>query len=404
MKREHTVAQSASLKNHIVDMLIRAVERANLSPVVDGATCRFGNHVCEIKVKSSPALPERILEMVKAHLYESYLRERDSVSTSLNTRLKDEAREALLIIRVPRLPIAGRFTHQLESLKSARPTRAAWAIVSDGGGAYLSFPYTDAVAVPDDHAMSQSRLAAGALQSMKDPWASDVTLALLTILLMQRAKPRSTWSKWTPITAEQGVEDMAEKLHVGRSTIYGVIGALTERGWLEAKRGAVPILTDLTGVVNWCFDHRKYARAKRAAVVPLYTPSWKSHADILQWLKAKSDGASITWAITGWRACALHNLSILVDNDTKPVEIVVREPISAVMHDWKLRKQPSLSGASLLISQSGTPITTFSCVGQKIDDLPVIDPWQAALDVIGDPQRGIEQATAIADFLWLEKA
>jgi hypothetical protein len=32
----------------------------------------------------------------------------------------------------------------------------------------------------------------------------------------------------------------------------------------------------------------------------------------------------------------------------------------------------------------------------------VVDPWQAALAVASDPQRGIEQATAIADSLWLE--
>jgi hypothetical protein len=122
----------------------------------------------------------------------------------------------------------------------------------------------------------------------------------------------------------------------------------------------------------------------------------------MRWLKQQTATDEIRWAITGWRACSLHGLSVLVDDDTKPVEIVVSDVVPTVLQRWQLRPAPNAEQPVMLISRTSTPIATFSGV-DRIAGLPVVDPWQAAMDVAGDPQRGIEQATAIADALWLSK-
>jgi hypothetical protein len=347
-----------------------------------------------------PAVPERILEAIKAHLFESLQREHGGLEHH-ETTLEKPKRDTVLLVRVPYFPTSARFTQQLEALTVARPKRAAWAIVSDGGGAYLSFPESKAVSIPDDHTMEAARMTAEAVRTMRNPWSSDVASALMTILLMRRAQPRSQWSDWTPSAAVQDIEALAIYLGVGRSTLYGVILEFERDGWMSSERGRLPTLTDIPGLVNWFFDHRKHVRDQRLAVVPLYAPAWKIHDDILHWLRTTAGTSSITWAITGWQACALHDLGVLVNSDVKPMEIVVREPVSAVLREWQLKSQPYTGGPSLHVIATPMPITTFACTGIPIKGLPVVDPWQAALHVISDPNRGIEQATAIVDSLWL---
>jgi hypothetical protein len=396
------MAQAASRRHQIIDMLTRAMHRSSVRADggQEGFTCRFKDQEYGMRTRSCPAIPDRILDMIKAHLCESFQRELGG--RTLHQKSTENAeQESVLVVRVPHLPSTARFTHQLESLSIARPRRAAWAIVSDGGGACLSFPGHDAISIPDDQPGNAQRVTAEAERLIRNPWASDVALALLDILLMQRAQPRSTWAAWTPPAAELDVEALATYLGVGRSTLYGVIEQFEKGGLMRPVRGRLPRLTDIPGVVSWLIDHRKHFRDKRESVVPLYAPAWKNTAEVLQWLTAKVGASTATWAITGWRACALHGLSVLVDDTAKPVEIIVREPVAAVLRDWQLKLQPYSGGSFFLMSTTSTPITAFACPGLPIAALPVVDPWQAALDVAGDPQRGIEQATAIADSLWL---
>ena len=319
------MAPFSKSKDLVVRMLGRAVERAGLSWGLDGMTCRVGPAVFGIKTKSSPAFPERILEMLKAHLYEIYLQEEDGKTNARDSSSAhhNEPRP-VLVIRVPYLPTAGRFKGQLDRIARSQPPQAAWAIVSEGGGAHLSLAGQATVTIPDDRPVDQVALSAMTASNMKDPWGSEASLALLTILLMRRAQPQEKWRHWSTILQAKDNKDLALRLGFSRSTLYGVTEALTKRGWLEPRRSDLPIIIDLPGVVNWFFDHKKHAHAKREPAVPLYSPAWKTHADIIRWLKLKSVDTPITWAVTGWRACTLHDLSVLVDPETKPVEIVSR--------------------------------------------------------------------------------
>ncbi len=281
--------------------------------------------------------------------------------------------------------------------KAAQPVKgmvAAWA--QDNATAATSVAKRSRIRMtPTDHVISP------VAPYMTDPLASDVAMALLSVLLNQKSLHAGKSDPRNRKATITDVADLVRVLGVGRSSVYSVISDLVDRGWLSQVRGHLPTIIDLPGVVTWFLDHCKHRREKQESIVPLYAPAWPDRPSALHWLKQHAAMVDIRWAITGWRACALHGLGILVDDDTKPVEIVVSHPIEAIMRNWQLRSAPDSAEPILLISRTATPIATFSGVGEHISGLPVVDPWQAALAVAGDPQRGIEQATAIADALWL---
>jgi hypothetical protein len=201
------------------------------------------------------------------------------------------------------------------------------------------------------------------------------------------------------------VSDLAKHLKVSNSSLYNAIEALKAQGWITTVRGELPMFTDREAflkVVNWFMEFRKHTREPQVKTVPLYHKSWVDRPSLVKWLRGITKKEAMQWAVTGWHACTLHNSSVLLDEKTKPLEIVVHESVSAVMQAWELKEVPANSGEYLSISTTPHPLATFSFV-TTIEQLPVVDPWQAALAVIGDPQRGIEQATAIADELWLAK-
>jgi hypothetical protein len=122
---------------------------------------------------------------------------------------------------------------------------------------------------------------------------------------------------------------------------------------------------------------------------------------ILDWLSQHSDDHDGSWALTGLHAAQRHGLSTLTHLHSKPVEIVVNSTIAEHLQRWQLQVAPAPSPTTLLITRAALPLTSFLGVTSSPGQPPMVDPWQAALAVANDPQRGIEQATAIADTLWL---
>lgn len=347
------------------------------------------------RVRRPSAAGTRIVDALKVHVTDV---ERQRAGKALVGRAQEERpAEELLVVLVPRLPDIGDAIGQISREPAWQD--AAWAVISTSGGYHVAIPGLPRPLSSPDQTRS---IAAKPVTGGVDPMQRDLPAAILSLLLLRRVDWTRLRRRPECLLIETPLE-LASKLGIGRSALYAVLNELEDRGWILPRHGRLPDLVDLPGLVTRFLDHAKHRRRTQRAVAPLYA-AWTTRDQVMDWLRQQAvQGAGQGWAVTGWQACQQHGLSALTNLASKPVEIVIAGEIDDLLSRLSLQEMPAPTASTLLISSAATPQATFLGVGQDAKSrYAVVDPWQAALAVASDPQRGIEQAMAIADSLWLE--
>lgn len=395
--------QSTDRTCRAVALLVQAARRLGLDIDVDhpqDEMVRVGNRRFIVRVLGAPPVPSRIIDCVKVHLLDG---ERQRDGKPLIGREDGNPADELLVIVTPRLPIRSNVLQHLHHLVQEPAWRSsAWVVVSERGGAWIALPESTDVQrlddVADDHPSKSSGIEA-------DPLRSDVAMATLSYLLLNKVQ-NSRWRH--PLAGADSTAVMARYIGASVPAVYAAISALEARHWVATPRGRLPEVIDVPGVVHWCLDHAKHRRTQRIAVRPMIT-AWTRQSHVEHWVNSLPEeaiansndrGTSRNEAVTGWAACRLHGLSVLVDPKSKPLELTLRVPVRVFVEMHGLVQAPDATTETLILSEAQGPLATFTGV-TILHGVPVVDPWQAALHVASDPQRGIEQATAIADALWL---
>jgi hypothetical protein len=314
-----------------------------------------------------------------------------------------------LLIRVPRLPTRiNRLLPDIDKLLTVEKNLPVdgpnppsgplpFAICSDRGGYILRIPDLANSYEQEDTDVGS---IADALREM--PW-HDAAVRALKILLAQRSNPTVRW--WggarEPVTTGLQLAHLAE---TPPSSVYGLLDALAQRGWIKKGYGREIVPLDIAAVVNWWLDRAKHQRRRIIPVRPLYSveplTSWAERG---RWLNDQTHThGGVPWAISGWAACHLLDLSILHQPEAKPFTLTVglgAAGLPAFLRAWQL-VECDPRDAAFGIEPSAPKSAALAAI-LDVDGLPVVDGWQAALDVVSDPDRGIEQATSIADRLWL---
>jgi hypothetical protein len=313
-----------------------------------------------------------------------------------------DAQNSLLVVRIPKFPsdrvrILADMARMIPP-DPKHPTR--WAVISELGGylIHLDGIVEDSMEGSDRPVLSGSSMTAAAIEMMRDPMRSDLTLTVLKVLLAQRSHQPQIWfgpSYIAPCTQRE----LAGHLEVSASSLHQAITTLRGRGWLDARRGGILTLTNPAAVVGWWLDHAKNNPARRIGLRSVFSATT---SDRWTWLKSRPWVADVTWAVNGWSAIALKDEAILNDPEAKPLSLVMQGSFQSLLKSWELVpcSSPDDPRLIIMVEATHTPRSTF--IGARTrHGLPCVDHFQAALDVIGDPNRGIEQAVAMADSLFL---
>ena len=341
----------------------------------------------EIRNRSLQDSVERILETLVLH--------------ALRQQRSPDSR--ILVISVPNLPLhPERLTEEYDRLVEYRKgSKVRWAIISERGGSviHLDGILPKRVIEQDMPALRGPALAAGAL-AFANPQRSDLTLTLLKLLLADRSPTHDAW--FGPgFIRPTSANDLATRFGVSVSAIYAAIGAIRHRRWMDPRRGSELRLTEAGPVITWWMDHAKNNPAKRIAVRDMFAKRTTSMPGTLAWLRKRPKVTACQWMVNGWGAIELHGASHLNTLATKPVSLVLRGPLPALLKMWDLVPSDSASDPrTILHIETATCPRSVFIGGNVLDGLPCIDLFQAALDVVSDPDRGVEQSTAITESLF----
>ena len=243
---------------------------------------------------------------------------------------------------------------------------------------------------------------------------TDVNELLLKHLIYLRVasldKPVQHW--WSgPRSPISDVITLANQSGVGMSAVYRLmkslkIGMHVEHIFDNMTRGPQLCLVDPAALLNtWLSVASRRPSVPSVPLSPLYPPSTnksdrirhKFIDDIWQRHQGKAP-----FAIGGWSALERYRKKIVAGET--PIQLWMKTP-----HDVEeIMKQENLvvcnpKEAWFHVMVSPTPRSTFAGLIMKEGQAPIVDLWQAALDVCGDPARGSEQAESIARALVREE-
>jgi hypothetical protein len=389
MPTEEQLAALKALVRHLgaQDLLSSLVdEAADTRPEI-----QIAGEMLTVASRSLPDVPERLLEVLSLHVL------RNGFSSDANN---------LMLISVPRLPRAkADWSADIRGSQKQLQSRAPWAIISNRGGCMIFLPAQGHrfIEVPDRDDDPNETIDA---TTAHEP-SSDVELAVLKSILLTMTsdtlrKLRNHYVHHvSPGELPDTLPGLAEWLGVSRASVYNAVGEFIHYGWMQSQRGRIPVIRATSEIINWWLDKRRHRRMRTIPVAPLYESIPMKIPRIHEWLREQYKPNGDRWAITEWSACALHKKLAVNDISSKPLTISVKDSLRNLMTKWALREVPS-DQALFHLQKSPHPITSFSWV-TEIDGLPVVDPWEAAIDVVSDPQRGPEQASVICDDLFLAK-
>ncbi len=371
--------------SHALARLGEVLAASGLPGRLEGGVWRLPERDLRLVWRTAQPWTERLLEITALH--------------GLRTRHGD-AKNTVVVIRLPHLP-KGYAQVRLEQKRLVGGRHGSWIILSERGGCHVQVPPLGIdVAVPDPTSAAEAESSAG---NVGEPFGSDMILTILKVLMAKEART-TRLRHWFGgrFEAIHSISDLAEEVGYSASGVYARLGELRQRGWVEIRRGEAPRIADVPSVVRWWLDTQRHVLHRPVAVVPLLSTRTKSsHGAATEFLR-NAPPVPLQWAMSGWTACKLHGASALADGRQKPLQIAVDSPIAPVLRAWNLRllKPGMESGALFSIERAQTPRSYF-CGTTIIHGLPVVDLWQAALDVASDSHRGSEQAAAIAEELWL---
>ncbi len=386
-----TGEQPTALMALVRHLKTQAVQCTVLDESAPDSVIRIAGEDLPIGSRSLPNVPERLLEVLSLHVLRSAL---------------PSGAKSLMLITVPRLPRAkADWSSALCASQKQLQSRAPWAILSERGGCMIYLPALGDrfIEVPDrDDVLNEALEAITAHEP-----SSDVELAVLKSILLTKTLDPSRRLRYhyvhqsSKLGLPNTILDLAQWLGVSRASVYNAIGGFIQYGWMQSQRGRIPVIRATSEIIAWWLEKRRHRRMRTIPVAPLYESVSMKKSRIHEWLRKQRKPNGDRWAITDWSACSLHKKLAVNDISGKPFTISVKGSLRSLMTEWSLREVPS-DQALLHLQRSPHPITTFSWV-TEIDGLPVVDPWEAAIDVVSDPQRGPEQASVICDDLFLAK-
>jgi hypothetical protein len=341
-----------------------------------------------LHVRSVGATLERVLELVALAQWRCH-----AGAWSLATGL---------LIRVPRLPAeSGRWTTAIDRIRGSSTAGAVSLLIcSARGGAILRLPGLSAVVTDEARAGDLMPLEPGLPRH-------EAALTVLKVLLAVSTRQTAGW--WGGPTEPITTGSQLARL-IGRSsaTVYAVLEILAKRGWVRTGYGKPLRLLDPGAAAMWWLDQAKHQPRPLIPVRQVYGDPASTWEGVMAWLRTWHAGSAAgrqRWAISGWAACHLQGFGVVQHPQAKPVTVTMagdRAAVASVLRSWSLITcAPHEAGFWIEpTAESGAALAATVV----IDGLPVVDGWQAALDVAADPDRGIEQALAIVERLGLSTA
>lgn len=201
------------------------------------------------------------------------------------------------------------------------------------------------------------------------------------------------------------IERWADACEVGRTTAYRLYKALLQDGLIGEADGMEPLrITNFRQLLmNWLESERRAPPRRLIPMVPLYPPKGNK-ADGGQRIMAWLDGLAMTTqasggllALTGWKALEHHGLGIVVGATPITVEVPTDQHLESLKSFIIPSAQRQEAWAYLGVMRRWRAVAMGMNPREK--RIPVVDPWQAALDIAGDPNRGWDQSEAMAERL-----
>jgi hypothetical protein len=256
-------------------------------------------------------------------------------------------------------------------------------VISAAGGWWCWLPGVGINAIEADHAGSR---AAKHPQSNGELPLTAVNQWLLKILLLGGVK-QSWWAG--PRLTEATGQGLAATAGIGASTAYRLITALSVRGWV----GNDLRLSRVDALARYWLDHARHVRASALLVRPLFGALTGPDA-VRAWLGKQGVVDGCRWALGSWAACDAHGVG-MVTGAARPA-IHVTGSVESLMRQWELTTCDERDAAFVIEPCDQAMAQPLIGGAVIIDGMPVVDVWQAALDVARDPGRGGDQAWAIA--------
>lgn len=368
---------------------------------------KLADQIFIARPRSLQPVLERMLEPIAMHA----MRERRPL-------LNDGPPPELLIIAVERLPmnferlrkmagaIIGRSLDYQRSDASddQKPvTPGNWMVISELGGFILNLPLFDVGREQEDSPLiTGPRLAAMVISNMRDPLRSDVTQVVIKALLAKSTKASKEIlpDRFLDFTS---TSSMAKCLGIAESSAYGAMKELCERNWGGVDRKIGPCLHEPKKVAKWWLDQAKDMKQYRIYLRPMLPGKHLPDIDSrVEYISSKKPLSTCSWAINGWSAIALHDHLFITSIAKKPLSIAFRGSIETMMMEWNLSysdgpHDPRIILVVDLLESQRSPLLGATDIRPRVQ---VVDLWQAALDVVNDPDRGSEQAIAIMEYLF----
>jgi hypothetical protein len=233
---------------------------------------------------------------------------------------------------------------------------------------------------------------------------SEANAQLLKALLfsdMRERRPETDQWWRGPQGPFRSPDEWARICEVGRATAYRLQRVMRAEGLLS--EGTRLKLAGADRLLNqWLEVEKSVPKAAYIPVKPLYPPkSPKAGRDAqlaIAWLhevetSARAKGGMV--ALTGWQAVVAHGLNIVVGDRPVTAVVPLKSHLDHLLTDGGVRDcPPEEAWAYLTVARDRR--SAFAGTVPREGKVPVVDLWQAALDVASDPSRGFDQAMAIA--------
>ncbi len=110
--------------------------------------------------------------------------------------------------------------------------------------------------------------------------------------------------------------------------------------------------------------------------------------------QVKNGGGMLS--LSGWKALDVYNLGNVVGKRPYTVEVPTERYVPQVTNTTLVPTAKDREPWAYLGVMRRWRAVALGAVQRESNRLVIVDPWQAALDVAGDPNRGFEQAEAIS--------
>lgn len=281
------------------------------------------------------------------------------------------------------------------------------AIFSHRGGHYLHF--ADWGLMSDHVDTAVAPVVTTSERRGSAPVFSEANEQLLKVLLYETVRTGKNdgdlVSRW-PRHPEPliSLDKWSEATEVGRTTAYRLYHQLRELGWISEVDGVTPLrLLNLPRLLtNWMQVEQAGAPRQLIPLAPLYPAKGAtsdSDLDVQAWLnkleqQVEKGGGML--ALSGWKAIEAYGLGVVVGKRPYTVEVPLERYIPLVTDAALVSTTKAREPWAYLGVMRRWRAVAMGAVRRESHRLVTVDPWQAALDVVADPNRGFEQAEAIS--------